>query len=1602
MTRHQKRRRLATWISQLLGWNASRKAKLARTINAEPLEKRELMASDAFAALLGSAQPLDTTSFMSAPLVSSGTNNSDSVEDRLVAEGEPADDLVAFAKALAATTTKFYGADWCPFCNQQKALFQDGAQYLPFVEVTNADRTANSVATQNNITTYPTWVFPDGSRLEGVQTLATIAQKSGVAIPKSESVFFAELSNVSIGTRSPIHIPLDGYSPNNRPITYTVSSSNPNVVAASMESSSNRSMRITTEGYGDMVFELFEDKAPRATGRVITLAQQNFYDGLTFHRVADDGLGNPFVIQGGDPQGTGAGGSSLGNFDDQFNTDLLHNGSGVLSFAKSTDDTNNSQFFVTATSTRFLDFNHSVFGKLVEGESVRKGIQRTAVDANDKPQFTVTMSDVSIFQDTENAVMLLKPGTTTGTSTITVNASDDQGRQFSRTFVVTVVADSNNGTPFLNDIPALSATAGQALNYTLTSQDREGDAVTYSVSKIGSVNYTLNVNSQTGVVTITPPTGFTGSLQFRATVQQSATSTTSDKTDSQTVTVNVGGEASTLTIDLTNASDSGTSNTDNITNATSLVFSVGGTTSGATVEILNGSTVVGTATASSATTQVTVNASSLTGAQQFTARQTINSQVTTSSALSVTLDRTAPVQVSANAIPSSATVGTALNVNLSHPEEGSGITYAFENAPAGLAIDASTGVITWTPIASQVGNQTFTLKLTDTAGNVTSQNLSMNVIQNPKLRMRLNFVATDGTPITSVQTGQQFKVQVLLSDLRGGTAAQGAFSAYTDLTFDSSVISPITTNPITHVSPYTGSKSGTVSTGLIDELGALAGTEPLGSDERVLAEITFTALTTGTANLRLDPADQAFNETTLYGDSGALATSLIQYGSGTLTVGANFQVVNDTFNFDEDAAQQTLNVLNNDTASSGTTLTIVEVSTPSKGGTLTIASDGKSLNYKPAANVNGAETFTYTVANAANVRQTGTVTVQLTDINDPPVATNDTFTVIQDSTQNVLDVLVNDTRGVDPSTETLTVSQVGTGSAGGTISVGTSGLNVRYTPKAGFTGTETFTYTLSDGRGATATATATVTVNPSVPAPTATADSFPITEDAAEASFDVIANDVPSVTGNTLSLESVGTSSKGSTVSVGTDGKMKYKPAANFAGSETITYVVKQSNGGRATGTVTFTVSNVNDAPVATADTLTAVSTAATTTLNVLANDTDPDTSDTMTITTITQPPTGSGTLAIASDSKSVTYTPPSSTFEGNFSFSYTIRDAAGLTSTATANVKVESFTPRAIKGKVMLNSTQKLANINLTLTGTTSSGTAVNQSVTSGADGSYTFNSLAPGNYTLKRDALPFLNDSGAQVAITSAKTDGDFTNDLTVTGSLLSQHIDVRDFLGSSFLRSLTAVLKSNGTAQWVAPQGDWADLTSLSFQVNTSNLTINAAKTSASNLTATVPFTNALMSKTTSGDFHLYRLRGASTAFNLAAPSTPTNNSSNSSSNSSTPSGEGEGEAPVTGTNSALIAEGEGSATPSVTSGSSSSSTSSNSTSTSTGSVLQALLGSNSKLTGPTTQSNNSSSSSNDSSGNATSVDEAMKDVGTGLKTSVSNPLLSLLASSRAKRN
>ncbi len=115
---------------------------------------------------------------------------------------------------------------------------------------------------------------------------------------------------------------------------------------------------------GDIVIELFADKAPRTVNNFVFLAREGFYDGVTFHRVIPG-----FMAQGGDPTGSGRGGPGY-RFEDEFHPDLRHDGPGVLSMANAGPGTNGSQFFITHGPTPHLDDRHTVFGRVVEGMDV--------------------------------------------------------------------------------------------------------------------------------------------------------------------------------------------------------------------------------------------------------------------------------------------------------------------------------------------------------------------------------------------------------------------------------------------------------------------------------------------------------------------------------------------------------------------------------------------------------------------------------------------------------------------------------------------------------------------------------------------------------------------------------------------------------------------------------------------------------------------------------------------------------------------------------------------------------------------------------------------------------------------------------------------------------------------------------------------------------------------------------------------------------------------------------------------------------------------------------------------------------------------------------
>jgi peptidyl-prolyl cis-trans isomerase A (cyclophilin A) len=142
---------------------------------------------------------------------------------------------------------------------------------------------------------------------------------------------------------------------------------------------------------GNFTIELFEQDAPNTVANFVKLAEKNFYNGGVFHRVIDG-----FMIQGGDPTGTGRGGPGY-QFADEFNPKLKHSTEGILSMANAGPNTNGSQFFITLAPTPHLDGRHTVFGKVTEGMDIVRKIGKTKTSKpGDRPVVDVVMNKVTV------------------------------------------------------------------------------------------------------------------------------------------------------------------------------------------------------------------------------------------------------------------------------------------------------------------------------------------------------------------------------------------------------------------------------------------------------------------------------------------------------------------------------------------------------------------------------------------------------------------------------------------------------------------------------------------------------------------------------------------------------------------------------------------------------------------------------------------------------------------------------------------------------------------------------------------------------------------------------------------------------------------------------------------------------------------------------------------------------------------------------------------------------------------------------------------------------------------------------------------------------
>jgi VCBS repeat-containing protein len=369
----------------------------------------------------------------------------------------------------------------------------------------------------------------------------------------------------------------------------------------------------------------------------------------------------------------------------------------------------------------------------------------------------------------------------------------------------------------------------------------------------------------------------------------------------------------------------------------------------------------------------------------------------------------------------------------------------------------------------------------------------------------------------------------------------------------------------------------------------------------------------------------------------------------------------DTATVVEDSGANGIDVLANDNTGSdtGETITITAV-TASGNGSVAITGGGTGLSYTPNANFHGPDSFTYTISDG-NSTDSATVSVTVSPVNDAPLAQNDSYSTNEDTplAVNASSGLLSNDADIDNH---ILAAVLVNGPANGALSLNPDG-SFTYTPNGNFFGTDSFSYKASDGQADSNVATVSISVNAVNDAPDAVEDEV-TTEEDTPVNVPVLVNDTDS-DNETLTVNSVSQGTN-SIVVINPDSTVTYTPHANFHGVDSFSYTISDSNGGSDTTTVEVTVTPVNDQPVAVDDAAntdedTAVQ------INVRANDTDVDGSDTLSIINVAQG--ASGTVVINPDG-TVTYT-PNANFHGSDNFTYTIDDGNSGSGTATVNVSI-------------------------------------------------------------------------------------------------------------------------------------------------------------------------------------------------------------------------------------------------------------------------------------------------------------------------------------------
>lgn len=351
----------------------------------------------------------------------------------------------------------------------------------------------------------------------------------------------------------------------------------------------------------------------------------------------------------------------------------------------------------------------------------------------------------------------------------------------------------------------------------------------------------------------------------------------------------------------------------------------------------------------------------------------------------------------------------------------------------------------------------------------------------------------------------------------------------------------------------------------------------------------------------------------------------------------------------EDAAATNTSVLLNDLDVDGNALTVSILNMP-KNGTTSVNTN-KSIKYKPAANFSGSDTLIYQICDNGTPQlcDTAKLIIQVTPVNDAPVAKSDHLNILEDATATNVVVITND---VDPDGNPLIVSILNLPKHGTAIL--NANKSISYKPSANFNGADTLIYQICDNATPQLCDTAKLIIKITAvnDAPLANTDHLQIAEDAATTVVTIISNDVD-VDGNPLTVSMIKTPAHGTAI-LNTNKTLSYKPKANYNGMDTIIYQICDNGTPQLcdTAKVIIKITSVNDAPIAKTDHLLLTEDAASTNLVIITNDLDVD-GNPLTVSFIQAPKHG---IANINSNKSINYK-PSANFNGSDTIIYQVCD---------------------------------------------------------------------------------------------------------------------------------------------------------------------------------------------------------------------------------------------------------------------------------------------------------------------------------------------------------